>query len=302
MEKESVRIGVDQLYYAKITADTVAALTYGAPVPLKGLNEVVVTRNSTKLIHYSDNMPSELIPQDGETTVQVNLDGLSSAVKADILGTTYSASTGLYQEGNGEVAPYIALGYRSKKGNGFYKYTWFLKGQISKANATDQTIGATVPVQTSQHVFTAIKPIYYANSKFGIKNSYQSDDANAPSGLTDALLIVPETGFFSSPLYVPAAPGTAIADLAGTAGAGAAGTIALTFGAPTGCTGAFVQVKDPMSSIWINAATVAAITAASTTATITGLTASNKYDVRLVVQGGTKNGISNTAANVAAHA
>lgn len=302
MDKQSVRISVDQLYYALVTADTALTLTYGTPVKLPGVTEVNVEKTSTKVPHYSDGVPSEVISQDGETRVTFMHDGLSSLVKAAVLGTTYTAGTGLYQEGFGEVAPAIALGYRSEKANGYYKYTWFLKGYLSKTSDVSQTIAASVTAQTDSYVFLAVKPKYYENVSYGLKQSYHSDDENAPSGLTDALLIVPETGWFSTPLYTPVAPGTALADVAGATGAGAAGTMALTFTAPSGATSVYVQVKDPISLVWQTATTSAAITAASTSATVTGLTAGNTYDVRLVVIGGTKAGISNVDEDVVAHA
>lgn len=301
MDKQSVRIGVDMLYYAKVTVDSALALTYGTPVALKGVTEVVVTNNSAKVMHYSDDGPSEVIAQDGEITVAFQHDGLTAAVKKDILGTDYSATTGLYREGVGETANYIALGYRSKKANGHYRYTWFLKGQVSKSGETNQTLQGTVTPQQDAYTFYSVKPVHYAGQSYGIKNSLDSDDAAIPSGLTAALLAVPETGWFSNPLYTPVAPGTAISDLAGATGSGAAGTMALTFSAPTGATEVYVQVKDPIAGEWVRAATSSAITAASTSATVTGLTAGNTYDVRLVVIGGTKNGFSNTDEDVVAH-
>lgn len=299
MDKQSVRIGVDKAYWTPITVDSAAALTYGTPIELKGLTEVIVTKNSTKLVHYSDDAPSETISQDGEVSVAFKLDGLSSEVKAAILGTTYSSGTGLYQEGLGEVSPYGALSYRSKKASGYYKYTTFLKGAISKNGDTSTTLGSTVTVQTDSYTYMAIKPVYYSNVAYGIKQSFHSDDENCPTGLTDALLIVPETGWFSSPLYVPVAPGTALSDVAGVSGA-SAGYIALSFSAPTGATSVYAQVKDPIDTTWMRASTVAAITAVSTSAVITGLTPGNTYDVRLVVIGGTKAGISNVDEDVVA--
>jgi phi13 family phage major tail protein len=302
MEKQSVRISVDMLYYARVLVDSSAALTYDTPVALKGVTEVTVTNNSAKVPHWSDGGPSEIISQDGDITVAFSHDGLTAAVKKDILGTDYSSSTGLYREGVGETSNYIALGYRSKKGNGEYRYTWFLKGQVSKSGETNQTFNGTVTPQQDSYTFFAVKPIYYAAQTYGIKNSVDSDDAAIPSGLTAALLAVPETGWFSNPLYTPVAPGTVISDLAGATGSGAAGTMALTFSAPTGATSVYAQVKDPIANEWIRATTSAAITAASTSATITGLTPGNTYDVRLVVIGGTKNGFSNVDEDVVAHA
>lgn len=301
MDKQSVRIGIDQLFIALVSVDTLSALTYAATQRLMGVSEAVVAKSGTKKPVYSDDMPQETINQDGETTVTFKMDGLSGIIEAMVLGSAYSAANGLHEEGLGEVAPYLALGYRSKKANGFYKYTWFLKGTISKGGDTSQTVAAEITPQVDTYIFSAIKPTYYSGQTKGLRRNFSSDDANCPAGLTDTLLIVPETGWFSSPLYSPAAPGTAIADLSGATG-DVAGEIDLTFTAPAGCLSAKAQIKDPISSVWADATTAAAIVAASTTAVITGLTPGNLYDVRLVVIGGTKSGISNVDEDVEAFA
>ncbi len=303
MEKQSVRISVDMLYIAEVLVDSASELIYDTPEAIKGVGAVDVSYNSSKVPHWSDGVPSEIIGQDGVTTVAINLDGLSARMKAKVLGTDYSTSNGMYREGIGENGKYIAVGYRAPKGNGEARFTWFLKGQFSKPGTeTNAGFNGTVTPQQDNYVYTAVKPVYFANQKYGIKNGLDSDDENIPSGLTKELLSVPETGFFSNPLYTAIAPGTAISDLAGATGSGAAGTMALTFSAPTGAVEVYAQVKDPISNVWQRAATAAAIVAASTSATITGLTPGNTYDVRLVVIGGAKNGFSNIDEDVVAHA
>ena len=299
MEKQSKRISVDKLCVALVTADTSAVLTHDTPIELKGVTDVTVAKNSSKLLTWSDGTPDEPISQDGITTVTFVHDGLTSMLNAYITGASYDAATGLHKEGIGEVSPALALGYRSQKANGFYKYTWFYKGYIAKPDEANSTYSDSLTPQLDTYVFTAVKPIFLQDDPNGLKQSYFSDDENAPAGLTDTLLIVPETGWFSDPQYTPVAPGTALADVAGVSGA-SAGYIALTFTAPAGATSIYAQVKDPVGSVWMTVDTVAAITAASTSAVITGLTPGNTYDVRLVVIGGTKAGISNVDEDVVA--
>lgn len=299
MDKQSVRIGIDQLYIAKVLVDTVAALTYDTPIRLIGISEAVVTKTNSSKSVYSDDVAQEVIAQPGETTVAIKMDGLSALIEAAVLGSTYTAANGLYEEGMGESPPSYAMGYRSKKANGYYKYTWFLKGSFAPSSETAQSVTAEVSPQIDAYTFTAIKPIHYGGLTTGLRRNFHSDDANCPAGLTDTLLIVPETGWFSAPEYAPAAPGTAIADLAGIAGA-TNGSINLSFTAPAGCLSAKAQYKDPVQTVWTDATTTDPILAASTTAVITGLTPANTYDVRLVVIGGTKSGISNVDEDVVA--
>ncbi|MEK0314780.1 S-layer homology domain-containing protein [Cohnella sp. 56] len=88
-------------------------------------------------------------------------------------------------------------------------------------------------------------------------------------------------------------PSLPIADLAA---AGSPGQATLTFSAPTGATSVMVEQSSDGGAIWTAATTGGAVTASSTSATVTGLINGTTYKFRLVVTGGASNGVSNEAA------
>lgn len=295
MEKQSVAIGVDRLVIALLTSDTSSGVVYGTPEEIKGVSEIGLTINNSRGVFYADDGSYETYEQQGDIDALISLAGLSAEKRAEYTGASYSSANGAAVDGKSDNPPYVAIGFRTQKANTKYRYVWLLKGQLSKPNRTNQTKGSTTNPQPEQYNFKALHREYDGNWR----RTLDSDDANCPTGLTDALLYNITTGWFSNPDYVPVAPGTAIADLAASSGTGS-GEIDLTFSAATSATSVKVQVNDAaLGSTWIDATTSAALDATSTTATVTGLTAGNTYNLRLVVVGGTKNGISNTASAAA---
>ncbi len=292
MEKQSIRIGVDKLYYALMLSDTVGEASYANPEQIQGTTEIALTLNNTVGTFYADDGAYEAFTQQGDIEFAISLAGLSQEVRARLTGAQYDPLTGLAVDGQTDSPPNVAIGFRSQKANGQYRYVWVLKGKFSKANATYSTKGSTVTPQAEQYTYKALNRIYDNNWR----QMLDSDDANLPIGLNNAALSDPITGWFSSPNYRPAAPGTPISDLAAATGL-TTGTIGLTFSAPAGAT--LIKAQVEVLGSWIDVATEASITAASTSAKIIGLTAGNTYTCRLVVVGGASNGISNSAGAAA---
>lgn len=288
VNKPVPRISVDKLYAAVILSDDVNGTTYDTPVWLQGVNT----------ISYDPATQTSTYDADGGTYVSYSADGASTATitVADLLPENYALLMGLQQdptngmitEGAADNAPEVALGFRTQKSNGAYRFIWILKGKFAKGQESYTTKGGSGVTFSPQEItLTAEQRISDGEKRHRI----DSDDAKFPVGLTVDAISSDVDGWFSSPNYVPAAPGTPISDLVATTGAGDAGTIDLTFSAPTGATE--VRVQANVFGTWVDVSTAAPITAASTTATITGLVAGNSYTVRLLVISGAKNGASN---------
>lgn len=295
--KESVRISIDKLAFALIISDTADALVYDTPDMINGVTELTVSRNSSILTHRSSGGP-EQIRQDGDTQIDMILDGVSEALKAKYISGYYNTENGMYREGWGGKPPELAVGFRGEKANGKFKYTWFYKGALAVADEKYQHKTNTVTPQGETYKFSAVEPQYVVDPNNNLKSSFQSDDPNAPIGLTDAALANLLTGWFSTPQYVPTAPGTPISDLAASTGTGASGSVALAFSAPAGAASVKVQVETPTGK-WEDIATAAALSASATSATINGLTPSGIFNFRLAIVGGASNGISNESSATA---
>jgi len=297
MDKQSFMIGVDRLFLAEITSDAGdgAATVYGTPFLVPGVTQIAITRNSANVNMYADDGAYESVQQNGDLDVACSLAGLTGEKRADVIGADYNSSTGVVDDDNIGTPKQYALGYRKQKVTGAYRYKWFMKGSFTKPDSTSDTKGATITPQPMQYMYRALNRA----SDQKMERTLDSDDANIPTGLDNDALNNATTGWFSDPDYVPVAPGTPISDLVASTGTGPSGSIALAFSAPTGATSVKAQVEQ-LDGTWTDVSTTAAITAASTSAEIIGLTGGNTYNCRLVVVGGGSNGISNedTAAAV----
>lgn len=289
MDKPLPRIGVDKLYWAKLLTDTSSGATYDTPVHLKGVTSVGYNPNSQVGVFYADDGAYEAYSQDGEADVTISVADLEPQHYAELMGVTRD-SNGLIKEGNNDNAPEGAIGYRTQKSNGEYRYIWFYKGKFSKPQVNAETKGNAPNFQQQEITYKGLNRDYDGYKR----RRFDSDDDDLPVGLTNTILASDVSGWFSTPDYVPTAPGTPLSDVAAVTGVGGSGTIDLTFTAAAGATSIKAQIYDAAYGEWKDATTSAAITASSTAATITGLTAGNTYTCRLVVNGGTSNGISNT--------
>jgi len=290
MNNQKVRIGVDRLFYAKLLGDTESSVLYGAPVALPGVTNIGLTLNHSLEAFWSDDAPDEFLVNDGVKELKMSSKGLSAAVYADLMGAAYSSTNGLQKDGKMDNPPFVAVGFRAQKTSGEYRYVWVYKGKFSKPDSSKASKTATTTAQTDELTYKAIPRVYDGNWR----QMLDSDDENIPSGLNAALLNDTDAGWFSSPDYIPVSQAGAISDLAGVAGA-ANGEIDITFSAPTEMTNGKgkVQARDAALGTWHDVATAVALTAASASATIIGLTPGNSYELRLVIKDGSKAGISN---------
>ncbi len=286
MERQSFMIGVDRLFLAEIVSDTESGVSYGTPFPVPGVNAIGVKMNNSNMTIYADDGAFETVNQQGDIDIICSLAGLNGQKRADVTGGTYDTFTGMVEDDGKGVPKKYALGYRRQKANNTYRYKWFMKGSFAKPDSSAVTKSGSITSQPMQYVFRALNRACDGL----LERTLDSDDANLPNGLTDALLNSSVSGWFASPDYTPVAPGGNLTDLAAATGS-SAGEIDLTFSAPIDADSIIAQVKDIFG--WVNVSTSAEMTDTDTSATITGLTPENTYDCRLVVLGGTMHGVSN---------
>lgn len=283
------RIGVDELFVAKILQDISTGTSYAVPIWLQGVNNIGYDPATQSATYDADDGAYATVSGDGNSQATIRVADLLPEYRALLLGLIQDAQ-GVVESGISDNPPEFALGWRSQKSNGAYRFVWLLKGKFSKGSETYTTKGsAGVTFNDTEIVFTALNRASDGKKQRQI----DSDDyAHIPAGLTLDMLSSKETGWFSSPNYIPTVTGTPISDLVATTGAGENGSIDLTFSAPEGATSVKVQAKQ-IDGSWVDVQTSASITAVSTTATVIGLTDGNSYTIRLVVMGGSKAGTSN---------
>ncbi|MEH6848563.1 major tail protein [Bacillus pseudomycoides] len=161
----SSTVGLDNLYYAKITKDDSTGITYAAPKRLKGAVKLKASKKVSSEVFYGDNQKLEVAESDGETEVEIEVQGLALSVKADLEGYPEVVDGVLDEKRVGEK-PYVALGYRFMKGNGKYRYVWLLKGKLSQEEEEAETKKDKPDFKTTPLKGTFIERDYDGRSKY----------------------------------------------------------------------------------------------------------------------------------------
>jgi phi13 family phage major tail protein len=284
-------IGVDNLYYALVTQDDSSGYVAGTPKYLAPLANIAIKPKASMKTQYFDNIPMDSLFAEGESEGDIEIQGLPLDVKAELLGKTYDAVNGrLYDDGG--TPPYVALGFRSQKSDGTFKYYWYLKGQFSPPDDEAATKKAEPDPKSAKMKLTALYTTYLFNV-----DGVNSRSVKKTEGDT-ALTAFSATGWFSS-VQVPA-PGAKPAltctaspvDGATGVAVGVAPTLTFSNQLVTGTYGVLLTKNDGAivtATISINAALkVITITPGS------NLSASTKY---LITVAGVKDIYGQTFAN-----
>ena len=293
-EKPQPYIGIDRAYIALVLTDPDDAdPTYSTPIRLKGAVEAAFNPNAAVQNFYADDGVYVSTSRAGDIELTMSLADLTSETYALLTGADYDSASGLVEDNQNDVPPEVAFGFRAQKSDGTHEYNWLKIGVFGKPQQAYQTKSDTITYQTKPLIFMA-RPQSFGQE---YRQYFNSGDENFPVGLTEAALINESTGWASDPNYIPVAPGTPIADFA--IAVGSASELDATWTAAVAATLVKIQILDPISGDYHDATTSAPIAVGAALATITGLTSGNTYTARLVVTGGTNNGISNTDTEAA---
>jgi len=153
------KIGLDSLYVAAVTVDSASAYTPGTPAWLAPAAEASLEPSTSFAIQYADDQPYDVATAEGETKIALKITGLDLATLALITGKVFDATTGRMYD-NGGTAPWMALGFRSKKSNGSYRYYWFLKGKFDMPKEAIATLADRPDPKTLDLTYTAIRTVY----------------------------------------------------------------------------------------------------------------------------------------------
>ena len=192
------KIGVDMLYVAKMTKDEAAnGATYEAPTRLYGVNNIGYDPAVQSGSYSADDGTYVSNSADGATTITIKVADLLPEDYALIMGLSYG-DDGVVEEGAGDNAPEMAVGWRSQKADGSYRFVWALKGKFAKSAETYATKGGEgITYNDREITFTAMNRICDGKKR----RQLDSNDAK----ISDTLEKLSGTeGWFSSPDYSPA--------------------------------------------------------------------------------------------------
>ncbi len=142
----ATRIGCDQLHYAPVTKDDGEDLVIGTPVALPGVMKLNINPNSSQDTLFYDDGPGDVASTLGNIEVELDKNALSTAQKAALLGHEVDDKGGLVYAAN-SVPPWVALGFRTLKSNGKYRYVWLFKGKFMEPSDNNETKGDSIQFQ-----------------------------------------------------------------------------------------------------------------------------------------------------------
>lgn len=142
------QVGLNKLYYAPVTADTEAAITYGTPVRISGAINADIKPGAQSGTLFADDGPREVDTVLGEIDVTLELADLPLATAAALLGATLDATTGELIHKSTDVAPYVALLFQSAKADNTIRYVKLLKGKFSANEEVYKTKDNSITFQT----------------------------------------------------------------------------------------------------------------------------------------------------------
>lgn len=176
------RIGCDSLVYAPMTTEDTVLLApvYGAVVPLPGVMSISVNPNSSSETLFADDGPMESATTLGKIDVEVKKNELTAAERAGLLGHALDTKGGLIY-GSSDTPPFVALGFRTLKSNGSYRYVWLYKGRFQDPEEQNETKGDGINFQadTIKGQFVKLSNSYKVGDKDRYPWKYEVDEDTA---------------------------------------------------------------------------------------------------------------------------
>lgn len=140
-------IGLDKLYYAKITEGTNGDETYETPKPLAKAITAELSVELAEATLYADDGAAEIIKEFQNGTLSLGIDDIGAAIASDLTGATIDDNKVLISSSEDGGDP-VAIGFRAKKANGKYRYFWLYRVKFGIPATNLTTKGDSITFST----------------------------------------------------------------------------------------------------------------------------------------------------------
>ena len=140
-------IGLDKLYYAKITEDESGEETYGTPMSLAKAMTVDLSVELAEATLYADDGAAEVVKEFKSGTLTLGIDDIGVQAAQDLTGAKIDTNKVLISTSENGGAP-VAIGFRAKKANGKYRYFWLYKVKFGIPATNLTTKGESITFST----------------------------------------------------------------------------------------------------------------------------------------------------------
>ena len=174
------QMGLKDIHKALLSEDNSSGATYETPEKLERAISANLSPNSNTENIYSDDTVEDVIAAFEGIDVEIEVNQLSLTSRAKLQGS--KVVKGVLIENKNDVAPTIALGFKSKKTNGKYRYVWLLKGKFELTTDEYDTEGEKPDPKSAKLSGTFYPRDFDGNYRFIVDEDETGVDTSIISG------------------------------------------------------------------------------------------------------------------------
>ncbi len=140
-------IGLDRLYYAKITEAAGGDETYGTPLMLAKAISAELSVELAEATLYADDGAAEIIKEFKNGKLTLGVDDIGRAAAEELTGAT-ADENGVLVSASEDGGNPVAIGFRAKKANGKYRYFWLYRVKFGVPSTNLATKGDSITFST----------------------------------------------------------------------------------------------------------------------------------------------------------
>jgi len=140
-------IGLDRLFYAKISESDDGEETYGVPAILAKAIKADLSVELAEAILYADDGAAEIIKDFKSGKLALGVDDIGVSAAADLTGAS-TDDNGVLISASENIGSPVAIGFRALKPGGKYRYFWLYRVVFGIPATNLQTKGDSITFQT----------------------------------------------------------------------------------------------------------------------------------------------------------
>lgn len=140
-------IGLDMLYYSKITEGTDGGETYATPVKLAKAISAGLSVELAEATLYADDGAAEIVKEFKNGKLTLGVDDIGVEAAADLAGAEVDDNGALISSSEDGGTP-VAIGFRAKKADGRYRYFWLYRVMFGIPGTDLSTKGDSIAFST----------------------------------------------------------------------------------------------------------------------------------------------------------
>jgi len=151
-------VGLKNVVIAPVVSDTDAGVSYGTLQDFAGAIDAQISpENADPEVQFADDVEFAVVYPDPEVKLAMEMADIPLLIQEMILNNIID-DNGVLIRAAGDTPGYFALGFKSEKADGTYRFVWLFKGRAAPMTEQYHTKeGTTLTRQTGKLEFTFIK-------------------------------------------------------------------------------------------------------------------------------------------------